>query len=115
MPPQSLLASTGFVVREPKSIIRGVAARACVLGPQLLEQTGGERGFQEPAECSALRSSDFDSVTATSAPYVEANGEYGQRPAKAENLFREGGNVWETPDNGIHSTWLGGRPCHEIS
>ena len=86
IPPQAILATTGFVVRELKTMVRGVAAKACVLGPQLLLQTGGHAGFAAVPECNQLQEHDFTSIPDQLGSYIKPNGKVGSRPSWAAQL-----------------------------
>ena len=62
--------------------VRGIAAKACVLGPQLLLQTGGSSGFPAVSDCSQLQEGDFASIPQPGAEYIESSGEAGTRPVR---------------------------------
>ena len=70
MPPASILGSTGFVMRDLKTLLRGVAAKACLIGPQIHRQSKGLDGFEALPECAKLSEHDFDTVPHFLAPRV---------------------------------------------
>ena len=44
MPPASILGGTGFIMRDLKTLLRGVAAKACLIGPQMYRQVRADFG-----------------------------------------------------------------------
>lgn len=70
MPETSILGGTGFVMRDLKTLLRGVAAKACLIGPQIFRQSKGADGFEALDECKKLSEEDFDPVRHFLAPRV---------------------------------------------
>ena len=62
LPPTSILGGTGFIMRDLKTLLRGVAAKACLIGPQMMRQTEGKQGYDALEECDHLDEKDFENV-----------------------------------------------------
>ena len=62
LPPTSILGGTGFIMRDLKTLLRGVAAKACLIGPQMMRQTEGKQGHDALDECDHLDEKDFENV-----------------------------------------------------
>lgn len=60
MPPASILGGTDFVMRDLKTLLRGVAAKACLIGPQMYRQSKNKEGFPALPGCDSLSEGDFD-------------------------------------------------------